>query len=141
MEVRLPAVGNALAADQTLVALQTVEQRTEGQQVLLAQVEVRLQAAALWVVGAVAAGPAAKVVVRRQGGGAGSTQVSPELLSISPSSVSQGSTITVRLTGQGTHWQNQNTDLKLRSANYRPVFYCRSRWYVWYSKHHCRSGR
>ncbi len=35
----------------------------------------------------------------------------PQLVSLSPSSVSQGSTTTVQLLGQGTHWQSQTTNV------------------------------
>src|SRR5579864_2969022 len=43
-------------------------------------------------------------------GSSGQTST-PQLLSLSPTSVSQGSTIPVRLTGQGTHWQSQITNV------------------------------
>ena len=33
----------------------------------------------------------------------------PQLVSLSPSGVSQGSTFTLHLIGQGTHWQNQTS--------------------------------
>ncbi len=43
--------------------------------------------------------------------GSGGQMSTPQLVSLSPSSVSQGSTTTVQLLGQGTHWQSQTTNV------------------------------